>query len=45
MIAAPAAAHNDDTAGEGIEGYEGPRLIPLHTSVLAYLVNRLHSDG
>ena len=39
-----AAAHNDGTAGEGIEGYEGPRLIPLHTSVLTYLVSGLHSD-
>ena len=40
-----AAAHNDGSAGEGIVGYEGPRLIPLHTCVLTYLVNRLHSDG
>ena len=43
--AAHAASHNDGTAGAGDEEYEGPRLIPLHTSVLTYLINRLHSDG
>ena len=41
---AAAASHNDGTAGAGDEEYEGPRLIPLHTSVLTYLINRLH-DG
>ena len=40
-----AASHNDGTAGAGDEEYEGPQLIPLHTSVLTYLVNNLHSDG
>ena len=44
-FAALSAAHNDGTAGEGVEDHEGPRLIPLHTSVLTYLVNGLHSDG
>ena len=39
-----AGAVSDGAAGEGIEGYEGPRLIPLHTSELSYLVNRLRSD-
>ena len=39
-----AAAHNDGTAGAGDEEYEGPRLIPLHISVLTYLVNKVHSD-
>ena len=43
--AAHAASHNDGTAGAGDEEYVGPRLIPLHTSVLTYLINRLHSDG
>ena len=43
-VAADAAAHNDGTAGAGDEEYEGPRLIPLHNSVLTYLVNKLHSD-
>ena len=40
------ASHNDGTAGDacGDEEYEGPRLIPLHTSVLTYLVNKLRSD-
>lgn len=41
-----AALHNDGTAGPDcdFEAYEGPRLIPLHSSVLTYLVNKLCSD-
>ena len=43
-IAALAAAHNDVRAGAGDEEYEGPRLLPLHASVLTFLVNKLRSD-
>ena len=43
-LSALAAAHNDGTAGIGDEGCDGPRLIPLHISVLSMLVNGLHSD-